>query len=196
MTDNSNILKSLRSDNQSVRNRMLETIYVEYYPVIKSYIADNNGNAKDAEDVFQDAIVVFYQKARNVDFTLNCTVKTYLYSICKNLWLNKLRVNSRYSNLDDQIGYMPISADTLALATIDERYSMVQKHFGRMGQKCKEVLYNFYFHRMSMHSIAQELNFANEQVAKNKKSRCLKKLKSLIRNNKSTSDRYEQGTRT
>jgi len=187
MTSNDIFFKLIRSDDLSVRDKAIEDLYIQCYPTIKRYIADNNGNAKDAEDVFQDALVVFYQKARNPDFDLNCTILTFIYSISKNLWLNKLKVNSRYSPLDDKIGFLPISDYTLSLADKDERYTEVKIQFAKMNEKCKKILYNFYFHRMSMFAIAEEYGFANEQVAKNTKSRCLRKLKVLMSNSKANS---------
>lgn len=180
MTDNRTIFLDLRSSNHKVRDKTLELLYKEYFPVIKSYILENSGNANDAEDIFQDGMIVFYMKARNPEFELNCTIKTFIYSVCKNLWLNKLKVENRYSTLDDQLGFLTISDDTLDLAHAHERYETIRIQFEKMGEKCRTVLYNFYFHRMSMHSISKELGFANEQVAKNKKSRCLKKLKELV----------------
>jgi len=179
------IERDLRSDQMEERNRALRVVYSECYPMIRSFIADNNGGDSDAEDIFQDAMIVFYTKMRNPDFELNCQPRTYLYSVCKNLWLNKLKKNNKTLNLDDQNELVEIVKEDLEVLNLEGKYGRVMNRFATMGEKCRKVLYEFYFHRMSMHSIAEENGFANEQVAKNKKSRCLKKLKEMVLNEKS-----------
>jgi len=49
-----------------------------------------------------------------------------------------------------------------------------------LGGNCKRILVLYYFDRLKMKEIAEVMNFANDQVAKNKKSSCLKKLKAKI----------------
>ncbi|MEO7490643.1 MAG: hypothetical protein ABIU77_26235 [Ferruginibacter sp.] len=39
------------------------------YPAVKKYIIANSGTKEDAEDIFQDALVVLYKKAHDADFT-------------------------------------------------------------------------------------------------------------------------------
>jgi len=181
--NNLKILHDLRSDYASVRNRMLSQLYLDYFPVIRSFIMDNSGDVSEAEDVFQDAMVVFYTKVRNPEFKLNCQAKTYIYSVSKNLWLNKLKSKDRFSLMDTKLEFIDIPNEAFEVLNLDSKYGKVMKHFSKMGTKCRDVLYHFYFHRMSMHSIAEEMGFANEQVAKNKKSRCLSKLKEMVFNN-------------
>jgi len=178
------VIKDLRSDSIGIRDQMLEKVYVKYFPIIRNFISDNNGNDEDAQDVFQDAIIIFYSKVRNPDFELSCTVKTYLYSVARNLWLNKLRKNNKIQPLDNLLDFVELPQDTFEILKTNPEKSKVQRHLAQLCGPCREVLELFYFHRMSMHSIAQEMGLANEQVAKNKKSKCLKKLKNLVFNYK------------
>ena len=72
--------------------KVIQFIHDHYFKKIESFIKSNSGNHEDAKDVFQDALMTIYIKSKNEDLSnLNCSFYTYLYAICKNLWLNKLR---------------------------------------------------------------------------------------------------------
>ena len=66
--------------------------------MIQSLIINNNGTIHEAKDVFQEAMIVLYDKARSETFELNCQIKTYVYSVCRRLWLKRLQQLNRYSN--------------------------------------------------------------------------------------------------
>ncbi len=59
--------------------------------MVKDLVSKNGGSSEDASDLFQDGMVVVYEKAMDVDFTLSSSLKTYLYAVCKNKWLMQLR---------------------------------------------------------------------------------------------------------
>ena len=74
-------------------NASFQLLYKFYFPSVASYVKQNMGNTEDAEDIFQEAILVLLQKVRQPDFILTSALKTYLYAIAKNLWLKRLRKN-------------------------------------------------------------------------------------------------------
>ena len=81
------LLKGLAlSDKQAI-----ETIYRENYSIIQNFVIYNNGSADDARDIFQEAMVVLYEKSKDTTFLLTCQIKTYVYSICRRLWLKRLQ---------------------------------------------------------------------------------------------------------
>lgn len=61
-------------------------------------IINNNGSSDDAKDIFQEAMIVLYEKVRSGTFELNCQIKTYIYSVSKRLWLKRLQQLNRYSS--------------------------------------------------------------------------------------------------
>ncbi len=180
MGDNdTDVIGEVRSEDLAVRSRAIEKIYVKYYPFIKTFILKNNGSLTDAEDVYQDAMIVLYAKLRDKNFELSCTLKTYVFSICRNLWMSKLKERKRFDDFVKDGAYISISQDDFRPLEIEEKQKKLKRLFSQIGENCQRVLHLFYFHRLSMNAIAQELGLANEQVAKNKKSRCLKKLKAI-----------------
>ena len=76
--------------------KAIETIYRENYNMIQTLVINNNGSADDAKDVFQEAMIVLYEKARSGVFELNCQIKTYIYSVSRRLWLKRLQQLNRY----------------------------------------------------------------------------------------------------
>ena len=66
--------------------------------MVLQFILNNNGNEDDAKDVYQEGIIVLYNKIKGGDFELSSKLKTYIYSVCRRIWLKKLSQQSRKSN--------------------------------------------------------------------------------------------------
>ena len=64
----------------------VEGIYSRHFGMVQSLIINNNGSAEDARDIFQEAMIVLYEKSKSPGFELQCQLKTYLYSVCRRLW--------------------------------------------------------------------------------------------------------------
>jgi len=162
------------------RDLALEQLYAKLYPIIKSYIQKNNGSDEDAADIFQDAIIVFYDKVRQNQFQLSSSIRTYMYSVCKHLWLNKLRAQKKVVSLSEDSDFITVDPLSLNEISSNERNEFLQKLLESLGEDCKRILVYYYYDRLKMKEIAERMNFATDQVAKNKKSSCLKKLKSIV----------------
>ena len=80
------ILDGLRNRNANV----LDYVYQNYFEQIKNFINKNSGSDEDAQDIYQDAVLVIYQKIKKDNLTLTCSFNTYLYSVCRLLWLKQL----------------------------------------------------------------------------------------------------------
>ena len=91
------LLKGLAKNDRNA----IETIYKEYFKMVQSLVLNNNGNGDDAKDIFQEGMVVLYEKSNSPDFTLHCQLKTYLYSVCRRLWLKRLQQMNRFPNLQE-----------------------------------------------------------------------------------------------
>lgn len=186
------ILESLRSENQALHSQVLKNLYRECFPVIAQYIRKNSGSIDDAADVFQDAMVVFYEKVRTESFELNCSIQTYLYSVARNLWYNRLRAKKREVELNEEVhDYIAIEPQRLEVLIESEQDSLLVQLLERLGADCQRILRLYYFDRLRMKQIAPRMGFANEQVAKNKKSTCLKRLKNMLAENPNLKKHFE-----
>ncbi len=175
-----NLVSGLKSSVKAEKDSALKQIYAQHYPVILAFITKNNGSEEDAADIFQDAIVVFYEKIRLGQLEMSSTIRTYLYSVCKHLWLNRLRAQKKTTNINEETMSIAIAPESLSVIANNERNDLIIQLMEKLGEDCKKVLTHYYFERLKMREIAVRMGFANEQVAKNKKSGCMKKLKSMV----------------
>ena len=88
------LLKGLANND----SKAVETLYKSHFGMIQHFVTNNNGSFDDAKDVFQEAMITLYEKVQNDSFTLTCQIKTYLFSICKHLWLKRLQQMGKYNN--------------------------------------------------------------------------------------------------
>jgi len=68
---------------------LLNELYQKFSGKVKSMVLQNNGTEIDAADIFQDALLSVYHKAKTNGFALTCPLEAFLYRICKNKWMNK-----------------------------------------------------------------------------------------------------------
>ena len=85
------VFKSIGNNDKAA----IEAVYKENYSLIQYFVTNNNGTEDDARDIFQEAMMVLYEKSRLPGFELTCQIRTYLYSVCRRLWLKKLQHSRR-----------------------------------------------------------------------------------------------------
>lgn len=154
--------------------KALELLYKKYYRMMTKLVITNSGTEEEARDIYQDALIVFWQKANSGDLVLTSKMSTYIYSICQNLWRKELDRKKRLSNEEKD---SPVSMDMDA----PEREKIILKCIEQLGETCKKVLMYYYFEEMSMQDIADTLGFANTDTAKTKKYKCKQKLDELVK---------------
>jgi RNA polymerase sigma factor (sigma-70 family) len=163
----SEIIEQLKNDKYSSAVNGLYGIL----PSVRQYILKNSGTSEDANDVFQDALVVLYKKVQTPSFVLTVSIKTYLQAIAKNIWLQELRRQNKIPLAVQETDFPEINVDE------EVGFGNAETAFKQLGEKCKQLLMLFYFKKMNFKDIAASLSFSDENVAKNQKYRCLQKAK-------------------
>ena len=165
-----------RSDKKAI-----ESIYRSHYNMVQSLIINNNGSADDAKDIFQETMIVLYEKARSGDFELNCQIKTYLYSVSRRLWLKRLQQMNRFAPaLQDVENTVQVEEEMEQHEKTNEEFQAMEKAIGSLGEPCKSLLEAYYFQKKSMHEIAAGFGYTNADNAKNQKYKCLMRLKKIF----------------
>jgi len=171
------LLKGLATNDR----KAIETIYRVHYSMIQTLVINNNGTSDDARDIFQEAIIVLYEKAKSGSFELHAQLKTYIYAVCRRLWLKKLAHNARFS------GDLANAPETIAtdddLEMYDQRtqdFEMMEQALQHLGEPCKELLESYYIRKKNMSEIAREFGYTNADNAKNQKYKCLMRLKKIF----------------
>ncbi|MCE3228041.1 MAG: polymerase, sigma-24 subunit, subfamily [Bacteroidetes bacterium] len=158
-------------------NKVVKNLY-GYFPVIKKYIIKNSGTKSDAEDIFQDALLVLFKKTEKGNFELTSSLNTFLFGISRNLWKEQLRKNKKevYSTVENQAD---VTEDFSSATEEYQKSKKAVEALSQLGEKCKQLLHLFYYKKLSMAEIASKLGFAGEKGAKNQKYRCLEKAKEI-----------------
>lgn len=161
--------------------KTLISLYNECFPAIKQLLLKNSGQLEDAEDVFQEALVVVFRKIKNNSLVLSCSLSTYVYSICRNMWLDRLRRTGRETGIiDGGEEFVDIDNDTIETIYLNDRYTLYQKHFHLLGDGCKKLL-KLFFEGQSMKMITKHMGFGSEQYTRKRKFNCKEKLISSIK---------------
>ena len=171
------LLKGLAlSDKHSI-----ETIYRENYSMIQFFVTNNNGSADDARDIFQEAMVVLYEKSKDTTFSLNCQIKTYVYSICRRLWLKRLQQLNRYSTQVESVEEtVSVENEMEEHEKRDNDFTLMEHAMSKIGEPCKSLLDAYYLQKKSMQDIASNFGYTNADNAKTQKYKCLIRLKKLF----------------
>jgi RNA polymerase sigma factor (sigma-70 family) len=159
----------------------IEKIYRDHYQMILHMIMINNGNPDDAADVFQEGMIVLFEKSKSKDFELNCQLKTYLYSVCRRLWLKKLNQQQRFGRQTDDVEQIvPVEEDMEVHEKRQQEFNIMENALQKIGEPCKSLLEAYYLQKKHMQQIAEEFSYTNADNAKTQKYKCLVRLKKLF----------------
>jgi RNA polymerase sigma factor (sigma-70 family) len=145
--------------------------------MVQALIINNNGSADDAKDIFQEAMIVLYQKVQSGTFELNCQLKTYVYSVCRRLWLKRLAQQNRFSLHEGHEETAAVEEDVEEHERRDAEFEHMEKAMNSLGEPCKSLLEAFYLQKRGMQEIAGSFGYTNADNAKNQKYKCLMRLK-------------------
>ena len=159
---------------------MIDTELKEVYkkwPQIKRYLATLGCSTIDAEDVFQEALLIFTRKKEELSFELTVEPFFYIKNTCKLLWYNEARKQQKNPKIE-------LSDDLTELDTPwfqkEMKLRSIEKAMREIGGQCQEILQLFYGLGLNMVEIAEKVGLRNDKVAKAQKYRCLQKAKELV----------------
>lgn len=163
---------------------IIKYIYQELFPMILFLVTKNNGSEEDAEDIFQDSLIIVFRKIKANELDLTCSFRTYVYSISRNLWLQKLSKRKQFSReFSDIEVFITMSDYALSEKNQDEqeKFRLYQQHFLTLSEDCQKVLLLF-MKKTSLREIAAEMGYKTEKYAKTRKYLCKEELKKRIIN--------------
>ena len=171
-------IEGIRSNDDQVLN----ALYKKYYSVVLRYVLNNSGTEEEAQDIYQEAIIVLFRNAGNSNFELSATLQTYIYSIASRLWLKQIHKNSSLVRINNQSEKDQIDVSQEVIEH-EERESQIQKMSSclvDLGEPCKTLIEDFYVNQLSMDQIAEKFGYTNSDNAKTQKYKCLQRLKRLF----------------
>ena len=153
-------------------------LYQQHYPMVRYLVVQNSGSNEEADDVFQDGLLVLIGKLRLPEFHLTASLKTYVYSVCRNLWLKRLKDKGKTKLIDfetpvEVVEDSPDESNEPILQNLRDCLETI-------GDSCRKILERFYYFKMNMEEIAAELGYTNAENVKNQKYKCILRLRKLM----------------
>ncbi len=172
------LLQGLANEDKS----SIERIYREHYSMVQSLIINNNGSTDDAADIFQESMIVLFEKAKTGQFELHCQLKTFIYAVSRRLWLKKLQQQQRFAgagaeNLEEVIS---VEEDLEVHENRQREFNLMEVAMAKIGEPCKSLLEAYYIQKKQMQAIAADFGYTNADNAKTQKYKCLVRLKKLF----------------
>ena len=175
------MLEQLRQGG-SVREKAMRELYLHEYDAAVTYLRKLGCDGETACDLFQDAVIQLLLAVEEDKFQGKSSIRTYLYAIGKNLWYTRLRRQGVEQKYQDRLAQAPEPAHSPtpeALMLEKSQSQQIQALLSLLGEACQQVL-SLWSLRYDMREIAAKLGYANDQIARNKKSKCLSRLKKIV----------------
>lgn len=174
-SEETQFIEGIRHGDQAI----IKKVYTQHYPLIRQLIIKNKGLDEDAMDIYQESMTILCRNLQHeADFSLTCSISTFLYAVSRRLWLKKLRDYNRTASLPET--YDKEEEASGVHWEKEEQIDLMQKSMSALGEPCFTLLSDFYVHKLSMEDIAEKFGYTNADNAKNQKYKCLQRLKKIF----------------
>lgn len=160
------------------RDKAFKQLY-SLYPRIEKLVLSKGGEKSDAQDVFQEALIILNRNLEQSNFKLTASFYTYLYSVSRFVWKDmqsKFTTQELHELKDNEVSIFQHVLE-------EKKYRFAENAFRELGERCQQLLQLFYVQKITFSVIATMMQFKSEKVAKNQKYKCLKKAKDIYQNN-------------
>ncbi|WP_240915392.1 RNA polymerase sigma factor [Chitinophaga oryziterrae] len=155
------------------REAFFWAIYKKAFPIVARYVARMGGSLEEAQDIFQDSLVIYYEKAVSTQPEIIISEKAYLMGIAKRLWLQRFKASNKNQPLNDQnIEVVPEEQ----LAT-----EKILHYLETAGKKCMELLKAYYYDHLPVDNVAALFGYSGKHSATVAKYKCLEKVRETIK---------------
>jgi RNA polymerase sigma factor (sigma-70 family) len=167
-------------------DRALLALY-QHFPMIRKMITANGGNTEDAEDVFQEGLIILCRKLKDPGFELTSKLSTYLFGICRFVWKDELKKKKPLTPIDPVTGVgSPDESEVASLVEQEDNARLAEKILNELGERCRELLLLFYNGGLKLKEIAAKMGYSSENTAKNQKYKCLEGARNRLKELKQT----------
>jgi RNA polymerase sigma factor (sigma-70 family) len=169
------LLERLRAEDAAA----FALLYRFYFSTVAAYVQQNSGSRTDAEDLFQEAIVVLLHKVRQPNFVLTSSLKTYLYAIVRHLWLKRLRNQRLVFVAEVPLYALETPTEPWTREEPSEKSTEEKVHLWlqKITQHCQRLLKAIFFYEQPMTELMETMGWKNRHTADNQKYKCIQQLK-------------------
>jgi RNA polymerase sigma factor (sigma-70 family) len=177
--------KIIECIREGSNDRVLAYLYDKPLQKIRKYILSNSGTREDANDIFQDAVVILFNQVKKNKYNEAFEIDGFLYSVARNLWIDKMRREKRMVGNDFIQGTDPSDfSDHLKDLIVKEKSAALRKVFERLDEKCRNILLYVIYEKLNMKEISERMGYNNENVAKSNHYRCKQYLSKMVKEDK------------
>lgn len=155
-------------------NRVLQYIYKNNFNPVKQLVLNNAGSENDAEDIFQEALIIVFKKLKDEPkFTLDAAFSTYIYSIARLLWLahlkkvKKIEIDPLNRDLEERIEF----EEPGPVHDKDLRLAIYQRTLLKIPEDCQNIM-KLTAQDLSSSEIARQMGFRSEGYVRKRRHYC------------------------
>lgn len=176
------LLAQMKAGDDAVLQSFYRTMKAPFQAFIRKK-ANYNLSAEGMEDIYTDAFVVFWQKVQDGALTtpLKSKLKTYLFGIgvYKLLTYGDKQQRGLEAKVDDvEVQSLDLTVELVGL--YKEEREALQHSLDLLDEPCRDLLKLIYFKNYATEAIATRLGYKNEGAIRQRKRRCLQKLRELM----------------
>jgi DNA-directed RNA polymerase specialized sigma24 family protein len=159
------------------REQLFIMLYKKAFPSVAKYISKMGGSFDEAKDIFQDALVIYYEKLVSASIFLHANEQAYLLGIAKHLWAKKFREGMHYASLENNRE----DQDFIEHEDAQPSPAKLLDYLETAGQKCMEILKAFYYDNLPVNVIAGLFGYSGIRSATVQKFKCMEKVRETIK---------------
>ncbi len=157
------------------REAFFMALYKKAFPVVARYVARMGGSLEEAQDIFQDTLVIYYEKVASAQAEPIVNEKAYLLGIAKRLWLQRYKATLKNQPLND--------FDVEIIPDEQPATGKILHYLETAGKKCMELLRAYYYDHLPVGDVATLFGYSGTHSATVAKYKCLEKVRETVKQN-------------
>lgn len=164
---------------QQGKSEVLRAVYLAHYPAIETFVINNSGSVEEAKDIFQEALLVTFQKVSSLDFSLTCQLGSFIHSVAWRMWQRKLRDERPLAlQTTGEVDELEQEGIDLLIRRM-QRYKLYEEKFAELSDGCQELLRQF-LKGQSTKEVMEHFGYGSISYTKKRKCLCKSKLMKLV----------------
>ncbi|QDH78537.1 sigma-70 family RNA polymerase sigma factor [Echinicola soli] len=172
-------MNKVLSDLKAKNNVAFEKLYHDNFHKVSKFVQNNNGNKADAEDLFQEAMIVLVEKLRQDNFHLTASINTYVYAICKNLWFKKLRDRNYELSVDEMQSFDFANSINSSIEVEKTYIEKLKGYLMKITDHCDKLIRDMFFRGKTIEQIQKDFGYSTVHNAQNQKYKCLEQIRKV-----------------
>lgn len=158
------------------RQDLFVDLYLKAFPAFARFVCRMGGSLDEAKDVFQDAVITWYEKSVSGNFKVSTSEKAYILGTARYLWIRRFKNTINETELSNSLALYEDEELNASIST-----AKVLRFLEKAGQKCMELLKAFYYDKESPEDLARHFGFSGERSSTVQKYKCLEKVRKEVK---------------